>query len=149
MRYILACLIFIILGSCQFKNTNQEGMGHAGFIMEDYPWTLDMDVLSVEKADSLFTMLESEHGLELSRVVIDNPSVKIKYTYGQYNEPLKRNSFVLNADNGKNFTAREILFKINNQTSKHLKGDPHYFFEGLEFAGREDGIPVYQIAQGS
>lgn len=149
MKYIIASLIIFLLVGCQFKNMDKEANSENGFIMEDYPWSLDMDKLNLSQADSLFDMMQSEHGVEMSKIVVNKPSVKIKYSYGQYDEITKYNSFVLNADNGKDFSAREILFKINNNTYRHLKNDPHYFFEGLEFEGYEGDIPVYSIAQGS
>lgn len=54
-------------------------------------------------------------------------------------------------DNGVNFTAGELMLKINNIVAPRLKGADHCYFEGLfltEDVG-EDGVPVYEMMQGS
>lgn len=57
----------------------------------------------------------------------------------------------LRADDGARFTAGELLRKLHNAVAPHLKGADHFFFEGLfltEDIG-EDGVPVYEMMQGS
>lgn len=148
-KYIFLFLFFILLSGCKFKNTDYypEGEGN-GSIMSSYPWSLDMDKLSKEKADSIFDWAEANHGLDFSMIMITEPKVKIIYRYGPYGNK-KKESFILKADNGENFSAREILFKINQETAKNMKGDPHYFFEGMQSMGVEDNMAVYEILQGS
>jgi hypothetical protein len=57
----------------------------------------------------------------------------------------------LAADNGTHFTARELLLKINNAVAAQLDGVDHRYFEGLFFTDEvgEDGVPVYEMMQGS
>lgn len=149
MKYVFALFIFIVLSCSKSKNTEQKDYWDNNILMQEYPWNLDMDKLSSEAADSIFQLMEIEYGFDFSKIIIEEPTIRINYTYGQYNEIIKKKSFILNAENGRNFSAREILFKINNETYQDMKGDPHYFFEGMVFHGLEDGIPTYQIAQGS
>lgn len=57
----------------------------------------------------------------------------------------------LRADDGARFTAGELLRKMHNAAAPHLEGADHAFFEGLfltEDVG-EDGVPVYEMMQGS
>ncbi len=55
----------------------------------------------------------------------------------------------LKADNGKNFTALEFLFKAHNQQANKDLGD-HVFFEGTDDEPEiYDGLPTCYIACGS
>jgi hypothetical protein len=57
----------------------------------------------------------------------------------------------LASDDGLQFTAGELLRKLNNAVAPHLKGADHCYFEGLfltEEVG-DDGVPVYEMLQGS
>lgn len=55
---------------------------------------------------------------------------------------------LLSADNGRAFTNGELLMKVNNQLAGKDLGD-HEFFEGLERADSEDGIPCWRVRLGS
>ena len=57
----------------------------------------------------------------------------------------------LRADDGARFTAGELLRKLHNAVAPHLKGADHVFFEGLFLTEDvdEDGVPVYEMMQGS
>jgi hypothetical protein len=57
----------------------------------------------------------------------------------------------LRADDGARFTAGELLVKLNNAAAPHLKGVDHCFYEGLYLtdAPLEDGVPLYEMMQGS
>jgi hypothetical protein len=57
----------------------------------------------------------------------------------------------LAADNGTHFTAGELLRKLNNVVAPRLEGVDHCYFEGLfltEEVG-DDGVPIYEMMQGS
>lgn len=54
----------------------------------------------------------------------------------------------LKADNGSNFTAGELLFKIHNQLANKELGD-HMFFEGLQPYESDDNVPSYYLLCGS
>lgn len=53
----------------------------------------------------------------------------------------------LTADNGKYFTALELLFKAQNQQANKYLGD-HIFLEGIELE-KEGDIPLYYVGCGS
>jgi hypothetical protein len=54
------------------------------------------------------------------------------------------------ADDGKAFTARELLFKIHNGLLDELREMDHKYFEGLTLVGRAPGDPpVYEVNLGS
>jgi hypothetical protein len=57
----------------------------------------------------------------------------------------------LASDNGTHFTARELLLTLNNVVAPRLAGADHCYFEGLFFTDEvgEDGVPVYEMMQGS
>ena len=149
MKYILIGFAIILFGSCKFKNTQQQNSWENNIIMQEYPWALNTNKIKPNEADSIFDLIESLHGISFSRIVINESPIRIKYTYGQYNEKLKEENFIIYADDSTTFSAQEILMKINNETSENLKNDPHYFFEGLEYQGYQEGIVTYQIMQGS
>lgn len=52
------------------------------------------------------------------------------------------------ADNGKTFTALELLYKLGKQLKFKDLGD-HTFFEGLSEEKSEDGIPLFYLRCGS
>lgn len=149
MKYILIGFAIILFSSCKFKNTQQPNSWENNIIMQEYPWVLNTNKIKLNEADSIFNLIESLHGISFSKIVINESPIRIKYTYGQYDEKLKEKSFVIHADDSTSFSAQEILLNINNEISEDLKNDPHYLFEGLEYQGYQDGIATYQIMQGS
>ena len=55
----------------------------------------------------------------------------------------------LEADNDRNFTALELLYKLDEQMKSKELGD-HIFFEGLSEEGETDGaVPLFYMACGS
>jgi hypothetical protein len=69
---------------------------------------------------------------------------------GQIKEP----QIKIVADNGKSFTAKELLFKMHNAICNEVADQDHHFFEGLTFATDQDpdfeeGTPVYFVDLGS
>lgn len=57
----------------------------------------------------------------------------------------------LEPDDGTAFTAGELLRKLNNLVAPRLVDADHVFFEGLYLTDppADDGIPVYEMMQGS
>ena len=57
----------------------------------------------------------------------------------------------LSADDGAQFTAGELLFKLHNLAAPRLAEADHVYFEGLFLtdAPLEDGVPLYEMMQGS
>lgn len=57
----------------------------------------------------------------------------------------------LASDGGTHFTAGDLLLKLNNAVAPRLEGVDHCYFEGLFLTDQveEDGVPVYEMMQGS
>lgn len=93
--------------------------------------------------------------IQWEEICIDFPKVVLQYVIfpdhedGEISEP----QILIEADNGKNFKAKELLFKMHNALCEILKDEDHHFFEGLTFSTIEDpdyeGVPVYFVDLGS
>ncbi len=88
-----------------------------------------------------------------AEVVMPLPRIRVKYFGVESPEDEDYTDFVLDlqADDGAQFTAGELLLKLNNAVAPHLEGADHCYFEGLfltEEVG-EDGVPIYEMMQGS
>ncbi len=55
------------------------------------------------------------------------------------------------SDNGRDFTAGELLYKLHNAAVRHLDSVDHCYMEGLRLKGEDPSsdVPVYQMIQGS
>jgi hypothetical protein len=85
--------------------------------------------------------------------VVPLPRMRINYFGLESPEDDEYTDFVLDlaADNGVDFTAGELLRKLNNAVALRLAGADHCYFEGLfltEDVG-DDGVPIYEMLQGS
>jgi len=82
-------------------------------------------------------------------IVLKSPIVEIRY----FSEPLGEevwHEVELVSDNGKWFTAGELLYKLHNAAVERLKGNSHRWFEGFELESVTDsGVPVYILVLGS
>lgn len=90
---------------------------------------------------------------EPDEIALPVPRVRIEYFGLASPEDDEYTDFAaeLASDDGTHFTARELLLKLNNAVAPHLEGVDHQYFEGLFFTDRvgEDGVPVYEMMQGS
>lgn len=157
-------LFLILLSACQPRSVQKENL--PDYIMEEFAFALG---LSEMKMDDLTDADFEKHkiiinqefpdesipkDLSYSSVILRQPTIKIVYIYGSYKDYSKNGKYfekscIIHADDEENFTARELIVKINNATLKDLENDPHYFFEGMNLIGYENNIPVYQLMQGS
>jgi hypothetical protein len=85
--------------------------------------------------------------------VIPLPRMRIAWFGVESPEDEEYTDFVLDlqADDGAQFTAGELLLKLNNAVAPRLAGADHCYFEGLfltEEVG-DDGVPVYEMMQRS
>jgi hypothetical protein len=85
--------------------------------------------------------------------VIPLPRLRITYFGVESPDDDEYTDFVadIESDNGVSFTAGELMLKINNVAAPRLKDADHCYFEGLfltEDVG-DDGVPVYEMMQGS
>jgi hypothetical protein len=84
------------------------------------------------------------------QVIITAPQIAVRYMCWQGNEQVEP-ILALTADNGKSFTAGELLFELHNAVVVQLREIDHHFFEGLSLAGWLPGsdVPHYRLRQGS
>jgi hypothetical protein len=86
-------------------------------------------------------------------VVLPVPRVRVTHFGIESPDDEEYTDFVaeLASDNGTHFTAGELLLKLNNEVAPRLKGMDHCYYEGLFFTDQvgEDGVPVYEMMQGS
>lgn len=137
--------------------------------IEDGPFPLTVMVAAVwsfydgeQFSDAAeFNRRVSEYHVEITgedtwdpdEVVLPAPAIRVAY-FGvaspddeEYTELMAD----LRSDDGSGFTAGELLLKLNNAVAGHLKGMDHCYFEGLFLtdAPVEEGVPVYEMMQGS
>lgn len=90
---------------------------------------------------------------EPDEVELPLPRVRVMYFGLDAPDDDEYTDFVaeLDSDNGEHFTARELLLKLNNLVAPHLKDTDHCHFEGLFLTEQvgEDGVPLYEMMQGS
>jgi hypothetical protein len=90
---------------------------------------------------------------EPDEVVLPVPLVRVMYFGVESADDGEYTDFVaeLASDDGARFTARELLLKLNNAVAPHLEGADHCYYEGLFLTEQvdEDGVPLYEMMQGS
>jgi len=93
---------------------------------------------------------------EPNQLVLNVPFVQIQYLYMEYDnfendyievEPI----ITLEADNGENFTAGELLYKVHNTVSENITNTSAHFFEGfiLYEESKDKEVPLYFLICGS
>lgn len=86
-------------------------------------------------------------------VVLSAPAIRVAYFGVESPDDEEYTEFTthLRSDDGSQFTAGELLLKLNNAVAGHLKGMDHCHYEGLFLTDTppEDGVPVYEMMQGS
>lgn len=118
-------------------------------------------------------ILKEKAGWKPDEIIIARPLVDISYTVWIDRDSLAENETLLetddffedeeniedglfqaevdarfSADNGKNFTALELLYKLHQQMTTKELGD-HVFFEGLEEDENSTSIPRFYLNCGS
>ena len=88
-----------------------------------------------------------------AEVVLSTGRVRVRYFGVASPEDDEYTDMVaeLQADDGAQFTAGELLLKLHNAVAPRLEGADHGYFEGLfltEDVG-DDGVPLYEMMQGS
>lgn len=158
LLYILLIPFFL---SCNTKNkdinTDSTKMDINQFNIEDFAEFSSADIPLIfvlgEYNLKQYTDLDtiSSKAYDLDKVVYDQPTIGIEYSfdYNPETDTFTDKSFELKADNGKNFTARELLFKINKETFKDLSKEDHYILEGLLYVDTKNKIQYYELVLGS
>jgi hypothetical protein len=99
------------------------------------------------------TEVGGEDTWDPDEVVLSAPGIRIAYFGVESPDDEEYTEFTaeLRSDDVTQFTAGELLLKLNNTVAPHLKGMDHCYFEGLFLTDEPpvDGVPVYEMMQGS
>jgi len=93
--------------------------------------------------------------IKWEEVCLESPKLVLQYVLfpKTEDEEITEPQILIEADNGKNFKPKELLFKMHNALVEVLKDEDYHFFEGLTFSTLEDpdyeGIPLYFVDLGS
>lgn len=131
------------------------------FDRTDYPTSAEFDQ---DISDYQAAILEEQACWNPAEVVVDHPAVEIAYEYWVTSEEAvfademvihdwkeqKEVTATFTADNGKYFTALEMLYKLHQRLRHRELGD-HIFFEGLAAEGDSDKQepPLFYLRCGS
>jgi len=163
LYWILAAIglvIGIALANINFNSKKQQEhetvtANPDDFIMKDILWSFTNGKYATQKQfieDLVKYNLEIGKGeIDPDEIVIESNEVIIYYSYEEDDEQ-KDEEFHLTADNDKDFTAGELLYKIHNQVVEHLENLDYHFFEGLVNNGTDEqypDIPYYYLNLGS
>ena len=130
------------------KDLNLEDLGE--YSSADIPLLFVLGEYNLKNYSDLDTISAKDYNLD--KVVYDNPTIGIQYSfdYKPESNSFTDRSFELKADNGKNFTIRELLFKINQKTFDAFSKDDHYILEGLLHTDTvKNNIEYYELMLGS
>ena len=101
----------------------------------------------IEEVKKVQLKFRESDSWEPDEVILEEPVIKIRYNFWKgknKSEPV----IELKSDNGRNFAAGELLFKIHNAVAEEVDDVEHHVFDGLSFVDREESIPVYWLNQG-
>lgn len=94
--------------------------------------------------------------IKWEEVCLQSPKVVFQYAIfpKTEDEEIVEKFEMVEADNKKNFKAKELLFKMHNLVGfRYLQDEDNHFFEGLTFMQDQDpefeGIPIYFVETGS
>jgi len=107
-------------------------------------WNPDEIVVENETVDLVFMAWIEEDGLEENETLLEDPDFfddESKSEFGLFQADIQVR---FEADNGKNFSALELMFKIDQQMKPKELGD-ELFFEGLGSLESETDIPKFYL----
>lgn len=129
-------------------------MEYPKFIFKDIYWSFSVGEIAtkekfVSEIEAYYKDVSGKKiPLKWDEIVFDFPRLElqyVKYTNDEINEPYE----LVVADNGLNFSAKELLYKTHKVGIK-LQNDDNCYFEGLQYSGEEnEGVPVYFLLTGS
>lgn len=135
-------------------NFKRKNMNYPKKLLQDIYWSFSIGEIS--NISTFINEIENYHKaisgkklpLKWDEIIFDSPRLElqyVKYTKDDIEEPFE----LIQADNGINLSAKELLFKIH-KIGINLKNDDNCFFEGLTFSGEEnEGVPIYFLDTGS
>jgi hypothetical protein len=138
-------------------------MNYPAILFKDIYWTFLQPIFDNQtEFQEAFTTYHKSIGykgklppIKWNEVCVNAPKVILQYVIFPSNdeEEITEPQVEIVADNNKNFTPKELLFKMHNFISIHLQNEDHHYFEGLTFATDKDpnfkDFPVYFVDLGS
>ncbi|MGS4346449.1 hypothetical protein ACKUSY_12815 [Myroides odoratus] len=129
-------------------------MTYPKFMLKDIYWSFSighiasMDDFTREVEQYYKSIIGTRCPLKWETVIFDFPKIElqyVKYIDGEAEEPYE----LIQADNGINFTVKELFYKTH-QVGINLEDDDNCYFEGLLYSGDEnEGVPIYFLLTGS
>lgn len=155
--YILLFPFFFICCNSKNKEINSPDSENMNISSElnledstDIPLIFVLGEYDLKQYSDLDTIGSKEYNLD--KVIYDQSTIGIQYSfdYNPESDNFTTKSFELKADNGQNFTIRELLFKINKETFKDLSKEDHYILEGLLSTNtKKNNTEYYELVLGS
>jgi hypothetical protein len=131
------------------ESFNKEISQYQIDIMEgDACWNPNEIIIDSPNVDIVYMAWIEKGGLEENETLLEDKDFfenEENSDDGQFQANIL-SSFV--ADNGKNFTSLELMYKLDKQMKTKDLGD-HIFFEGLTKQESENGNPIYFMDCGS
>lgn len=129
-------------------------MSYPKFIFKDIYWSFSIgDITNIEdfvkEMEEYYKAISgNKFPLKWNEIVFDFPKLElqyVKYTDDDIEEPYE----LVEADNGQNFTVKELLYKTH-KVGINLENDDNCYFEGLMYSEDEnEGMPIYFLTTGS
>ena len=129
-------------------------MSSPKYIFKDIYWSFSIGAITeveqfVTEMEKYYKTISGKNfPLKWDEVVFDFPKLELqylKYTDDDFEEPYE----LVEADNGLNFTVKELLYKVH-QVGVNLENDDNCYFEGLLYSNDEnENVPIYFLRTGS
>ena len=118
------------------------------FKQDETTWKPNEILIEGNTIDLVFMAWIDENGLAVNEALLEDDDFfedENNSEFGLFHADIQ---FRLFADNGKNFSALEIMYKIDLQMKPKELGD-HIFFEGLGSLESDNDIPKFYLFCGS
>ncbi|WP_413511565.1 hypothetical protein [Myroides odoratus] len=129
-------------------------MDYPKFILKDIYWSfsegrIDSIELFTEEVEQYYRSISGKKfPLKWDDIIFNFPAIELQYVKYIDDEPEEPYELV-RADNGINFTVRELFYKTH-KVGINLEDDDNCYFEGLMHSGDEnEGVPIYFLITGS
>ena len=129
-------------------------MSYPKYLFKDIYWSFSIgDINNVEdfvkEMEEYYKAISGKKfRLNWNEIAFDFPNLElqyVKYTDEDVEEPYE----LVEADNGQNFTVKELLYKVH-KVGINLENDDNCYFEGLMYSDDDnDGVPIYFLITGS
>lgn len=149
--FILNIILFVSCTNYSQKMTVYKNEGYEYDDSKDIDCFMYFEPNKIEKYSDIDDSHIPEYLEKLNEIVYNKPIIRIVYTYNFQIDPIKWDTgyFELKADNNKNFTRRELMYKINNEVF-HIYCDKDVVLEGLTFKETQsNGVDLYELGIGS